>query len=114
MEWRRCTTWVWAHRLVLFVLAVGLLAGLPAPDRGHQTVQARMAVQDEAAAEETLCGYPVVPLDSVLDPSFGEGGEVALDPVRLGVTWEFLAVDHQDRWAPSSYGFIVGRSSMPG
>ena len=108
---RRELPWTRLLRRVLLVLVVGLLAGLPAGGKRPDTVQAMMA-QD--AAEETLCGYPVVPLDSVLDPSFGEGGEVALDPVRLGVTWEFLAVDHQDRWAPSSYGFIVGRSSMPG
>lgn len=72
MSSRRMSVGRWLRRLGLVAvvamlsLALGLPSALGGAGMGTSRAQAAPAVQ-ESDTPETLCGYPVVPLESVLD-----------------------------------------------
>ena len=81
MGWHTQDTWQrWLRRtgLVLLVLTLPWALSHRSLSRGGLAAHAAPAVLDDEPPE-TVCGLPVVPLESVIDPTFGEGGKVSLE-----------------------------------
>ena len=81
MRWHTQDTWqLWLRRAGLVLLALLLpwaLSHQPVARGGAAVAHAAPAVLDDEPPE-TVCGLPVVPLESVIDPTFGRGGYLTL------------------------------------